>query len=80
MWDQCKVKKGQQHSYSFTEPNEEHQARLEFENSEEFNKKLEVRHRVEEKNGNGGCGEYEEDCGFHTRLIMAFFLFLWVTR
>ena len=51
MWDQCKVKKGQQHSYSFTEPNEEHQARLEFENSEEFNKKLEVRHRVEEKNG-----------------------------
>ena len=51
LWDQCKVKKGQQHSYSFTEPNEEHQARLEFENSEEFNKKLEVRHRVEEKNG-----------------------------
>ena len=25
--------------------------RLEFENSEEFNKKLEVRHRIEEKNG-----------------------------
>jgi hypothetical protein len=24
---------------------------LEFENSEEFNKKLEVRHRIEEKNG-----------------------------
>ena len=28
-----------------------HQARLEFENSEAFKKKLEVRHRIEEKNG-----------------------------
>ena len=28
-----------------------HQARLEFENSEAFKKKLEIRHRIEEKNG-----------------------------
>ena len=28
-----------------------HRARLEFENSDAFKKKLEVRHRIEEKNG-----------------------------
>ena len=51
LWDNCPVHKGKEYSYSYTEPNQEHQARLEFENSEEFNKKLEVRHRIEEKNG-----------------------------
>ena len=43
--------KGKEYTYSYTEPNQEHQARLKFENSESFNKKLEVRHRIEEKNG-----------------------------
>lgn len=51
LFDECKIKKGQQFSYSFTEPNQEHKARLEFESTEEFSKKLEVRHRIEEKNG-----------------------------
>ncbi len=37
-----------------------HQARLYFESSEEFKKKLEVRHRIEEKNG-----EMKTAHGFH---------------
>jgi transposase len=51
LWDTCPVHKGTEYTYSYTEPNQDHRARLEFENSEEFNKKLEVRHRIEEKNG-----------------------------
>ena len=49
--DQCKVGKSKTHTYNITQPNAMHQARLEFENSEVFKKKLEVRHRIEEKNG-----------------------------
>lgn len=49
--DQCKVGKSKTHTYNITQPNAMHQARLEFENSEAFKKKLEVRHRIEEKNG-----------------------------
>ena len=51
LFEQCKINKGPEYSYCFTDPNEEHKARLEFENSEEFSKKLEIRHRIEEKNG-----------------------------
>jgi hypothetical protein len=51
LFEQCKINKGPEFSYCFTDPNEEHKARLNFENSDEFNKKLEVRHRIEEKNG-----------------------------
>ena len=49
----CKAVKGPktENKYCFTEPDSTHKARLDFENSEEFNKKLEVRHRIEEKNG-----------------------------
>ena len=49
--DQCKVGKSKTHTYNITQPNAMRQARLEFENSGAFKKKLEVRHRIEEKNG-----------------------------
>ncbi len=51
LFEQCKINKGQEFSYCFTDPNEGHKARLDFESSEEFSKKLEIRHRIEEKNG-----------------------------
>ena len=51
LFEQCKINKGPEFSYCFTDPNEKHKARLDFESSDEFNKKLEVRHRIEEKNG-----------------------------
>ena len=34
-----------------TQPNAFHKARLEFESSENFKKKLDIRHRIEGKNG-----------------------------
>ena len=49
--DQCKVGKSKTHTYNITQPDAVHQARLDFENSEAFKKKLEIRHRIEEKNG-----------------------------
>lgn len=49
--EQCKVGKSKTHTYNITQPNAFHKARLEFESSEEFKKKLDVRHRIEEKNG-----------------------------
>ena len=49
--NQCRVGKGKSHSYSITEVSEKNQARLEFEASEEFQKRMEIRHRIEEKNG-----------------------------
>ena len=58
--EQCKVGKSKTHTYNITQPDAIHQARLDFENSEEFKKKLEVRHRIEEKNG-----EMKTAHGFH---------------
>lgn len=49
--EQCKVGKSKTHTYNITQPNEFHKARLEFESSEDFKKKLDIRHRIEEKNG-----------------------------
>ena len=49
--DKCRVGKSDGKTYSFTQPSEQHQKRLEFENSELCNEKLKLRHRIEEKNG-----------------------------
>ena len=49
--EQCKVGKSKTHTYNITQPNAFHKARLEFESSEDFKKKLDIRHRIEEKNG-----------------------------
>ena len=49
--EQCKVGKTKTHTYNITQPNEFHKTRLEFESSEHFKEKLEIRHRIEEKNG-----------------------------
>ena len=49
--EQCKVGKSKTHTYNITQPDVIHQSRMEFENSEAFKKKMEVRHRIEEKNG-----------------------------
>ena len=49
--EQCKVGKSKTHTYNITQANEFHKARLEFESSELFKKKLAIRHRIEEKNG-----------------------------
>lgn len=51
MREQCKVGKGKTHSYSITRVSEENKARLEFESSEEFQERMKIRHRIEEKNG-----------------------------
>ena len=48
---QCKVGESKTHTYNITQPNAYHKARLEFESSEDFKKKLAIRHRIEEKNG-----------------------------
>ena len=48
------------HTYNITQPDAVHQARLDFESSEAFKKKLEIRHRIEEKNG-----EMKTAHGFH---------------
>ena len=47
----CKIGKSKSHTYSVTQVNEIHKARLDFENSEEFADKMRIRHRIEEKNG-----------------------------
>lgn len=49
--DQCKVGRSKTHTYNITQPDARHQARLDFENSDAFKKKLKIRHRIEEKNG-----------------------------
>lgn len=49
--EQCKVGKSKTHTYNITQPNEFHKTRLEFESSEHFKEKLEIRHRIEEKKG-----------------------------
>lgn len=49
--DKCRVGCSKTKSYSITQASDAHKARLEFEESEEFRKKLEIRHRIEEKNG-----------------------------
>ena len=51
MREQCRVGKSKCHAYSVTSINDVHKARLEFENSDEFSKKMLIRHRIEEKNG-----------------------------
>ena len=48
---QCRVGKGKTHSYSITQASEKNRGRLEFEASEEFQERLKIRHRIEEKNG-----------------------------
>lgn len=48
---QCKVGKWKTHSYSITQAREKNRSRLEFEASEEFQERLKIRHRIEEKNG-----------------------------
>ena len=49
--DSCKVGKSNCHTYHITEANAQHKNRLEFERSEAFKEKLDIRHRIEEKNG-----------------------------
>ena len=49
--DSCKVGKSNCHTYHITEANTRHKNRLEFESSEAFKKKFNIRHRIEEKNG-----------------------------
>lgn len=51
MKEQCKVGKSKTLSYNITHASEENRARLEFEASEEFQERLKIRHRIEEKNG-----------------------------
>nr|WP_198172055.1 transposase [Enterocloster clostridioformis] len=48
---QCKVGKGKTHSYSITQASEKNRSRLEFEAGEEFQERLKIRRRIEEKNG-----------------------------
>lgn len=47
----CRVGKSKSHTYSVTCANDIHKARLEFEKSENFSNKMQIRHRIEEKNG-----------------------------
>lgn len=47
----ARLENPKRHTYNITQPNAMHQARLEFENSEALKKKREVRHRIEQKNG-----------------------------
>ncbi len=49
--DHCRVGQSKTKSYSITQVSETHKVRLEFEESEPFRKKLDIRHRIEEKNG-----------------------------
>lgn len=48
---QCRVGKSKCRCYNITQPNEKNRQRLEFEASEAFKERLEIRHRIEEKNG-----------------------------
>lgn len=47
----CSVGKKKCHSYSITQVNEKNQKRLEYEKTEAFLERLNIRHRIEEKNG-----------------------------
>jgi hypothetical protein len=49
--ERCRVGKSKAGCYSITQPSEKNRARLDFENSEAFRERLEIRHRIEEKNG-----------------------------
>lgn len=49
--EQCRVGKSKTRCYSITQPNEKNRTRLDFEASEVFRERLEIRHRIEEKNG-----------------------------
>ena len=49
--DQCRVGSSRTKTYSITQPSDTHRERLEFEESETFQKKIAIRHRIEEKNG-----------------------------
>ena len=49
--EQCRIGKSKTKSYNITQPSEKNRARLEFEAGEAFRERLEIRHRIEEKNG-----------------------------
>lgn len=49
--DSCPAIHKSENTYSITVLNEQNKARLEFEQTEEFGRRLEVRYRIEEKNG-----------------------------
>ncbi len=49
--DKCRVGLSKSKTYSITQPNEKNKERLDFESTEDFNNKLKIRHRIEEKNG-----------------------------
>ena len=51
LFEQCRMGKSKTGCYNITQPNEKNRARLEFEASEEFRERLDIRHRIEEKNG-----------------------------
>ena len=51
MRESCRVGKSKCHTYNVTCVNDAHKARLEFESSEQFSKKMRIHHRIEEKNG-----------------------------
>lgn len=49
--ERCRVGKSKARCYNITQPSEKNRARLDFENSKAFRARLEIRHRIEEKNG-----------------------------
>ena len=49
--DQCRIGKSKTRCYNITQPSEKNRTRLEFEASAPFRERLEIRHRIEEKNG-----------------------------
>jgi len=51
MCERCRIGKSKAKCYNITQPSEKNRARLEFEASEAFQERLEIRHRIEEKNG-----------------------------
>lgn len=51
LYGQCRVGKSKSGTYSITQPNQQNQERLAFEETEGFLERLKIRHRIEEKNG-----------------------------
>ena len=49
--EKCRVGASKRKSYNVTQPSEKNRARLEFEASDAFRERTEIRHRIEEKNG-----------------------------
>jgi len=49
--EQCRTGKSKGKGYSITQPSEKNRARLEFEVSAAFRDRMQIRHRIEEKNG-----------------------------